>query len=538
MSFRDYSSNPNNNTALADGTYIGPNMLRNKVRPALQQLAADGRTLYDAYAALSYSGIQYRGTYAEGIAEFSVGEYFMTDESGVLRVYKRISTAPYYEDQGDTAAPLGPGELASDAGAGMVGYSPTYPSYSANTVGAKLKEISTQDLGALSSGVTENLLITTDISGAADGTTDYRRHTDIVDVNGSNNVQQVIGHHIQMHHYGLAGNITFLECMRGHIRVNLAASPTLAGTVTAARCMDMHIALEGPGSITDSFVYYAGDVDLIDGAGLITNQVGYRCNNQGHATRISGRATGFECGDFTAGAPLTAAFYSAMGSGTNKYTIYTAGSAPSVHAGKVRIGSTAAPTDVLEVQGFLKAASNGAFVTAGSYHELQQANSAVVANFSNAHASTPSGINVSFTGAAPNNTTQIFMRCQDNVTSRLIVYSNGNVVNTLNSYGAISDAREKTDIIDASEQLTDIRALRVRKFRLKSDPGLLQIGLVAQEAERVSPGLVFDTMVGKNMRKGVNYSVLYMKAIKALQELADIVDRQGKEIDALKAKRA
>lgn len=47
MAFRDYSPVPASNTALGDGTYIGPNMLRNKVRPALQQLAADGRALSD-----------------------------------------------------------------------------------------------------------------------------------------------------------------------------------------------------------------------------------------------------------------------------------------------------------------------------------------------------------------------------------------------------------------------------------------------------------------------------------------------------------
>lgn len=48
MSFKDYSLTPADNTALGDGTYIGPNMLRNKVRPALQQIAADGKELSDA----------------------------------------------------------------------------------------------------------------------------------------------------------------------------------------------------------------------------------------------------------------------------------------------------------------------------------------------------------------------------------------------------------------------------------------------------------------------------------------------------------
>jgi hypothetical protein len=45
MSFKDYSTTPADNTELGDGTYIGPDMLRNKVRPALQQIAADGKEL-------------------------------------------------------------------------------------------------------------------------------------------------------------------------------------------------------------------------------------------------------------------------------------------------------------------------------------------------------------------------------------------------------------------------------------------------------------------------------------------------------------
>jgi len=50
MAFKDYSTTPSANTTLGDGTYIGPNMLRNKVRRALQQLAADGKDLADDVA--------------------------------------------------------------------------------------------------------------------------------------------------------------------------------------------------------------------------------------------------------------------------------------------------------------------------------------------------------------------------------------------------------------------------------------------------------------------------------------------------------
>ncbi len=57
MAFEDYSTNPGLNTIIGDDTFIGPNMPRDNVRPALQQLAADGRGLYDTVNTLASSGM-------------------------------------------------------------------------------------------------------------------------------------------------------------------------------------------------------------------------------------------------------------------------------------------------------------------------------------------------------------------------------------------------------------------------------------------------------------------------------------------------
>lgn len=52
MAFQDYSSTPASNTTIGDTpVFIGPNMPRDNVRPALQTLAADGRSLYDLFVA-------------------------------------------------------------------------------------------------------------------------------------------------------------------------------------------------------------------------------------------------------------------------------------------------------------------------------------------------------------------------------------------------------------------------------------------------------------------------------------------------------
>jgi hypothetical protein len=112
-----------------------------------------------------------------------------------------------------------------------------------------------------------------------------------------------------------------------------------------------------------------------------------------------------------------------------------------------------------------------------------------------------------------------------NGTASFRVYTNGNVVNTNNSYGAISDIKLKENIVDASSQWDDLKALQVRNYNFKEGQTHTQIGLVAQEAELVSPGLVTESPDcdedGNDLgtvTKSVNYSVLYMKAVKALQE--------------------
>ena len=116
-------------------------------------------------------------------------------------------------------------------------------------------------------------------------------------------------------------------------------------------------------------------------------------------------------------------------------------------------------------------------------------------------------------------------------TTSFIVYTNGNVENANNSYGSISDVKLKENIVDASSQWDDIKDLRVRNYNFIEGQTHTQIGLVAQEVETVSPGLVTeapDTDEEGNdlgtVTKSVSYSVLYMKAVKALQEAMERIE--------------
>jgi len=127
-------------------------------------------------------------------------------------------------------------------------------------------------------------------------------------------------------------------------------------------------------------------------------------------------------------------------------------------------------------------------------------------------------------------------------TNSIEIYSNGNVRNTNNSYTAISDLKLKENVVDANSQWDDIKALRVRNYNLKEGQTHKQIGLIAQEVEPISPGLVYETTdldadntdLGTTT-KSVQYSVLYMKAVKALQEAMERIESLEAKVAALEA---
>lgn len=123
------------------------------------------------------------------------------------------------------------------------------------------------------------------------------------------------------------------------------------------------------------------------------------------------------------------------------------------------------------------------------------------------------------------------------------VADSGNVTNTNGSYGAISDVKMKTDIVDAGSQWADIKAIRFRKYKMKDDPSdLVQLGVIAQELEQISPGLISehkdidgDGVDLGTTTKSVKTSVLFMKAVKALQEAMIRIEEQQIIITQLQA---
>jgi hypothetical protein len=186
-------------------------------------------------------------------------------------------------------------------------------------------------------------------------------------------------------------------------------------------------------------------------------------------------------------------------------------------------------------------------------------------------ATQPYGMLINFTAAAPDNNTNYYLKGVDSTADRFLIWSDGDLDNHDNSYGAISDERIKQDIVDSNSQWEDIKAVRVRNFKKKDDVrqygenAKTQIGVVAQELETVSPSLIkhkepsksdilsdssFGTLYqegdiipeGKEIGdvkeineqvKKVSYSVLYMKAIKALQEAMERIETLEAKVQTL-----
>ena len=161
-----------------------------------------------------------------------------------------------------------------------------------------------------------------------------------------------------------------------------------------------------------------------------------------------------------------------------------------------------------------------------------------VTRLTNTSDTNPYGLSIQFTGADPDDNTRQFINCVGSGSvTRFQVDSDGDAKNHDNAYGSTSDEKLKEQIKDASSQWDDIKALKVRKFKFKDDvskkgdsDNLWRLGVVAQELETAGMnGLVKDdpdTTVNEDneivetgtVTKSVKYSILYMKAVKALQE--------------------
>ena len=153
----------------------------------------------------------------------------------------------------------------------------------------------------------------------------------------------------------------------------------------------------------------------------------------------------------------------------------------------------------------------------------------------------PSGLQIEYPNGGDNNNTRHFLACVDaGPSTKCLIDSNGNLRNVNNSYAVLSDVSLKENIVDASSQWDDIKNIKIRNFNWKESSGnetYKQIGVIAQELETVCPNLV-EANYFNGVDQGTKYvksSILYMKAIKALQEAMTKIETLETKVAALEA---
>ena len=183
-------------------------------------------------------------------------------------------------------------------------------------------------------------------------------------------------------------------------------------------------------------------------------------------------------------------------------------------------------------------------------------------------ADNPYGLQIAFTGGAPDDNTRYFFQGTDTGATRCVIYSDGDLQNHDNSYGAISDERLKQDIVPSGSQWDDVKALAnatikwrdIGDVKRDGDAAKVMLGLGAQTTEAISPGLVIESpemeeveipmfdekepdipLIGQSRKerratgrsiKGVQYSLLYMQAVKALGEAMERIEQLERTVAA------
>jgi hypothetical protein len=213
------------------------------------------------------------------------------------------------------------------------------------------------------------------------------------------------------------------------------------------------------------------------------------------------------------------------------------------------------PRAVVNSNGYFHASANIAdsqFFNSVYHHSFSTSNTQPVMFLENSGDGNVYGLVIDFTDASPDNNTSYFFLGQDNTTARVQIWGDGDIDNHDNSYSGFSDLKLKEQIVDASSQWDDIKALTIRKFKFKTDVATgdsnehWRLGVIAQEVETAGMnGLVKDNpeLVTNSdgeleesgtTTKSVKYSILYMKAVKALQEAMTRIEALEADVKTLK----
>jgi hypothetical protein len=195
--------------------------------------------------------------------------------------------------------------------------------------------------------------------------------------------------------------------------------------------------------------------------------------------------------------------------------------------GNVGIGTTS-PTAKLHVTA---SATGAKVIRAVTYRGVSCENGATSGE-------TTDGAFYSYTGNAASTAFNHYAaQCQGAVVFKVL--GNGNVQNTNNSYGAISDVKLKENIVDTTSKLSQLNQVRVVNYNFIGD-AQKQIGVIAQELESIFPSMVEEIPerdeegndIGTTA-KSVKYSVFVPILIKAIQEQQETIKALETRIQTL-----
>jgi hypothetical protein len=158
------------------------------------------------------------------------------------------------------------------------------------------------------------------------------------------------------------------------------------------------------------------------------------------------------------------------------------------------------------------------------------------------NATTPYGLQIYYSAAAPNSTGSEFFYCNDTSAVRMSLRSNGGIVNYSANNVNLSDQREKKDITLAPNYLDKICQIPIKTFLFNDQTDTdLNLGAIAQDVQAVCPELVMESnWAGKDqpekMRLSIYQTDLQYALMKSIQELKAINDQQAETINALTAR--
>lgn len=144
-----------------------------------------------------------------------------------------------------------------------------------------------------------------------------------------------------------------------------------------------------------------------------------------------------------------------------------------------------------------------------------------------------------FSNASPNDTTSYFQIADDATEVKYVVWSNGTVQNKTGTFSAISDVKLKENVAPSPSYWSKFKAYEFVNFTFKSDPDKAKmLGVIAQQIEQVSPGLVYETVDDNGeVTKAVKSSIMATVAQVVLQEAQKRIEELEQRVAALEAQK-